>query len=349
MTYEAILAKMLDKVPSHLDKREGSVVFDSIAPAAFEISRVYATLEYFLMLGFLEGSVGEYLDYKAAESGIVRFAATNATIKVSVVNIGEEKLAVPINTKFFCEKNSLYYTVIDKSEDGDYILSCDSIGASGNINSGNFMPTTTVPNFYRAFYVTTISYGEDAEGDAALKKRCLEKMGDVTAQGNAAQYNKWAEGFSGIGRIRLELIDDILHIFILGGDNLPATEDIVESFQEYLDPNSEGLGMGVAPIGAKIVVHSPYTIEVNADVRLTIGTGADYNDVVAGIEEALLEMVKDVSFINDKFSYFDFTSRLLKVAGIASIQAVSINDATQDVPLIDNIVPRAGTVTVTLA
>ena len=34
ITYEEILKRMLDRVPSGLDKREGSVIYDALAPAA---------------------------------------------------------------------------------------------------------------------------------------------------------------------------------------------------------------------------------------------------------------------------------------------------------------------------
>ena len=37
VTYEEILKRMLDRVPSDVDKREGSIVYDALAPAAVEI------------------------------------------------------------------------------------------------------------------------------------------------------------------------------------------------------------------------------------------------------------------------------------------------------------------------
>ena len=37
MTYEQILERMLSRVPNTFDKREGSVIFDAIAPSAYEI------------------------------------------------------------------------------------------------------------------------------------------------------------------------------------------------------------------------------------------------------------------------------------------------------------------------
>lgn len=37
ITYEVILNRMLDRVPDYMDKREGSVIYDAMAPAAVEM------------------------------------------------------------------------------------------------------------------------------------------------------------------------------------------------------------------------------------------------------------------------------------------------------------------------
>ena len=41
VTYDAILARMLGRVPDDLDKREGSVIYDALAPAAIELQLMY--------------------------------------------------------------------------------------------------------------------------------------------------------------------------------------------------------------------------------------------------------------------------------------------------------------------
>ena len=37
ITYEVILKRMLDRIPSTMDKREGSIIYDALAPAAIEL------------------------------------------------------------------------------------------------------------------------------------------------------------------------------------------------------------------------------------------------------------------------------------------------------------------------
>lgn len=47
-TYEAILQRLLDRIPDTMDKREGAVIYDALAPAAIELNLAYIALEYLL-------------------------------------------------------------------------------------------------------------------------------------------------------------------------------------------------------------------------------------------------------------------------------------------------------------
>ena len=41
ITYESILQRMLDRIPDDMDKREGAVIYDALAPAAVELQLMY--------------------------------------------------------------------------------------------------------------------------------------------------------------------------------------------------------------------------------------------------------------------------------------------------------------------
>ena len=38
MTFDEIMERLLERVPDTFDKREGSVIWDALAPAAYELS-----------------------------------------------------------------------------------------------------------------------------------------------------------------------------------------------------------------------------------------------------------------------------------------------------------------------
>ena len=47
-TYEYLIAQALSKVPENLDKREGSIIYDSLAPACYELSEFYMELKKYI-------------------------------------------------------------------------------------------------------------------------------------------------------------------------------------------------------------------------------------------------------------------------------------------------------------
>lgn len=71
-TYESILADALSRVPSGFDTREGSIIYDAIAPACAELARLYIDLDSAMNESFGDTATGEFLDRRCAERGIIR-------------------------------------------------------------------------------------------------------------------------------------------------------------------------------------------------------------------------------------------------------------------------------------
>ena len=76
MTYENILQGMLNRVPDDIDKREGSVIYDALAPAAYFLADQYFQFENFVDLVLPDTALGEYLDRAVSAYGINRKQAT---------------------------------------------------------------------------------------------------------------------------------------------------------------------------------------------------------------------------------------------------------------------------------
>ena len=71
-TYEDILQQMLDRVPEGMDKREGSIIYDALAPAAAGLAILYIELDVILNQTFADTATGEYLEKRCAERGLTR-------------------------------------------------------------------------------------------------------------------------------------------------------------------------------------------------------------------------------------------------------------------------------------
>lgn len=81
ITYEDILQRMLDRVPNNMDKREGSIIYDALAPAAIELQLMYIELDVIMNESFADTASREYLIKRASERGITPEPATNAILK----------------------------------------------------------------------------------------------------------------------------------------------------------------------------------------------------------------------------------------------------------------------------
>ena len=93
-TFEYLMEQALSRVPDTIDKREGSIIYDALAPACYELAEYYMNLRKILIDTYALTASGEYLDLRVAEQGLTRYAATYATKKGTFVNNSDE----PANT-----------------------------------------------------------------------------------------------------------------------------------------------------------------------------------------------------------------------------------------------------------
>ena len=93
-TFENILNSMLNKVPSSFDKREGSIIYDALAPAAAELAQLYIDLDFTLKETFADTSDRKYLIMRAAERGFEPYGSTYAVAR------GVFNVEVPISSRF---------------------------------------------------------------------------------------------------------------------------------------------------------------------------------------------------------------------------------------------------------
>ena len=70
-SYETVMARMLDNVSNDVDKREGSVIWDAIAPCARELVNMYAEITQALDNTFAGTADREWLIKRCAEIGVV--------------------------------------------------------------------------------------------------------------------------------------------------------------------------------------------------------------------------------------------------------------------------------------
>ena len=120
VTYEVILQRMLERVQDahpDLDTREGSIIYDALAPAAVELQNAYLELDMVLDEAFADTASRYYLIKRAAERGLLPYDATRAIVKGVFT---PSDVVIPLGARFSVGTQT--YAVKEKITDGAYRL-----------------------------------------------------------------------------------------------------------------------------------------------------------------------------------------------------------------------------------
>lgn len=312
-TYEYLLQQALNQVPDTVDKREGSIIFDALAPACYVLAEYFVEMHRLSQEVSIETASGEWLDNKVLEVGIARNQATPAVKKAVFTAIDVQgnqiPLNVPIGSRFatISDDQPLYYTVTDVYRDpetgvievGAYEATCQTTGTAGDHYIGPIVPLDFVRDLATATLGNTVTPGTDTETDDDLRQRYLDKVRYRAFGGNVAQYKELAlsiEGVGGVqvyptwnggGTVKLCIVDGS-HNAIRNTDG--TVGDFVATVQNIIDPDTlgrtPGMGLGSAPIDHRVTVVTPelYVVDITADVYLS---GKTIDQVKPEIEAAI--------------------------------------------------------------
>ena len=284
-TFEFILERMLAEVPDSLDKREGSIIWDALAPAAAELAKMYIELKGILINTYPATAVGRYLDLKVEEVGLSRYEATKAVKLGTFIGTDDLPAVIPLGSRFssVSDTNPINYVVTAVYKEsgieqaGKYELTCEEAGTIGNNYIGNLLPISNVVELQSATLSDLLIPARDRETDDELYDRFVEKINSTSFGGNVAQYKEWVSAISGVGGAQIYPVWDgggTVKVSIIGSDYGVASNELISLVQESLDPTPQGQGLGQAPIGHTVTVGTATETPVN--FALTIVPEAGY-------------------------------------------------------------------------
>jgi len=330
MTYENILNDMLSRVKSDVDKREGSIIYDALAPAAYKLAETYFLLNNYVDLFFIDTTVGEYLDKKALDYGVTRKEARKAIRKI------ETNGPISIGTRWGIE--DLTYTITEVIDSTNYKAECNQAGELGNYYVGQLENIDNVSGI-TANLTDIITSGSNVESDDELRIRIKEQFINPAQDGNAAQYLKWATGYSGIGTAKVFPLwngPNTVKIAITNSLFKPGEVALVQEFQNYIDPGNKGLGNGIAPIGSKVTVTGGTKKDINISANIALNEG--YSEVI-GAAEAISNYLSTIVYKKNNVSYMRIGSTLLDCPSIMDISNLKVNGLVSDVILVEDEIP----------
>ena len=366
-TYANLRAAMLAQIPATFDLRDTAPIPTAISPAAYALAGFYLTLNQVQQQAFIQTAVGDSLDMLAPLGGISRYPES-AAVRLGVFNV-----SVPIGSRFSTINGSASInftatanaTVEDPQEGSFYFqLTAETPGAIGNEYTGAIVPITTIPGLTSAQITDILVPGDDVETDSDLRSRLIDALNNHPFGGNIAAYRTEILAIDGVGAVQVYPTwngGGTVKCSILGSDFLPASPQLVQNVQTAIDPPTQGLGLGMAPIGAQVTIVAPTELTVNISATLTLSAGYSIPQIQSAVEtaiEAYMLTVRqswgnNVGTTNVEYAADVYVARviaaILTVPGVVNATNVQLNGGTSDLILTETgtaqQVPVTGTVT----
>lgn len=347
--YDSVLNRLLDDMASRypdVDTRQSSLAYNAVVACATEIANLYSEQDALARETFAETATREGLVEKLHEIGLVAQDATYGEFE------GEFNIPIEIGTRF---NNDLYnYSVIEliKEPSGSdeyyhYKLLCDTAGTAPNNTFGNLTPIDYVQDLEWAQLTNVIKAGEDEEDTDAMRIRYFYAVNNSHTDGNVAQYKFWADEFEGVGRSKVFPCWDgvgTVKVSVISAAGRAVSSSLLADFQEYLDPDSKGLGEGQAPIGAKVTCTTATEQKVNVVANVKLAEG--YTDVATiDTSKVLTDFFSEIAYVDSSVNFMKLGALLMTVDGIKSVESLTLNGSNGNLALGDEVVPVLGTVT----
>lgn len=366
--YDYFLRKMLDAVPDNIDKREGSIIYDALAPAALVMGQQSLDMANVIKETYIKTASGEFLDYRAIEHGTSRYPATQTEAKAKVLNDKKEPLDnVQIGDKFASIGDSpIFYAVTKVNDDLTVELTAEVKGSSANSYIGQILPVTPNDLLSWAEITEITAPARDVESDDHLRARLLSSQSWIAYGGNVADYLDMTSKIDEVGAAQIYPTwngGGTVKVVILNNDLMPASASLVQKVKNTLDPeDKQAEGYGLAPIDHAVTVTAPEELIVNVDISVKLDdtkvTRYVKDSITKAVEGYFQSLRKDWADINQKLGrgYQEtiyrskILSQVMLTEGVVNAKLPSLNGKDADIDLVftnsKSQLPVVGTVTI---
>ena len=348
VTFEKLLQRILDRMRNGVDKREGSIAYDTIAPVAIELQNSYINLNSVLSETYADTASKYFLIKRCNERGI------NITPASYAVRQGEFNIDVPIGSRF--SLNELNYIVTEQIDTGLFRMRCETPGVVGNAETGSLIPVDYIEGLESATLTDVLIPGEDEEDIEHLRQRYFDSFKSQAFGGNIADYKEKINAIDGVGGVKIYRAFNgggTVKAVIVDGTFAKPSDVLVNEVQRIIDPiENQGEGLGLAPIGHKVTVVGCGETVVNVQTKITIKSDWTWSmvelDVQKAIDEYFTELAKnwedsDKNALVVRISQIE--TRLLDIDGIIDISNTLLNGVASNLSIDKDNIPVRGSVT----
>lgn len=350
LTYEMILERMLGRIPNNIDKREGSIIYDALAPAAVEIKLMYIEFDNIMNESFADTASREYLIRRAAERGISPDSATFAILKGEFT---PENIDVT-GQRFSMSNQNINYTVKEKISNGVYQVECETDGIIGNQHLGTIIPIDYINGLQTAELTDVLIPAKDEQDTESLRNEYFGSFESKAFGGNIKDYLVKTNSIDGVGATKVTPTwngGGTVKLTILDAQYNKASSTLINLVQQEIDPTQDSMGGGIAPIGHVVTVDTATEKSINITATIVLDDGyfwgTTQGKAIESIQEYLLELRKvwaNLESLTVRITQIE--TRLLSVPGIIDVSNTAINGVTDNLALTKYEIPVFGGISV---
>lgn len=194
-TADEIMQRMLSRVPDDIDKSEGSYIWDSLYPSAFELYQQKEISRYLIMQAFARYASGSFLLEHANDRG-VKVPEPKPSIVYLLFNVAPGTI-IPKGTRAGVENTDISFgtdeEVVIDDESSIVSATCEVAGTVGNVLANKItMLLDSVPGVISVTNPMPATGGIDVEPDDTLRYRILQSKQNPEKGGGDSDYERWA-------------------------------------------------------------------------------------------------------------------------------------------------------------
>lgn len=353
MTVDYIMERMLQNVSGDIDQREGSIIYDTLMPCAIELANLYIELDMVLNEGFADTASMEYLAKRAAERGLLPEMATCAHVKGKFYGA-----KIPVGKRYSC--NGFNYKIVEELESMEpgiyyYELICEEAGSEANGILGQLEPVSTddyVSDLQFAEIIDVIVPGEDDEDQEFFRGRYYASFEEKPFGGNIADYKEKVKKIDGVGGVKVYPVwngGGTVKLVIINSKYEKPADELVAKVQEEIDPDQEGSGIGIAPIGHIVTAKAVDEKRISVSFTLTCEKDYSFTNVKPRIEASIDAYFKEIAQEWEQKSagvirLSQIEYRILNVEGVLDVTNTALNGKAANLILGADEIPVRGDV-----
>jgi uncharacterized phage protein gp47/JayE len=328
-----LLQQLLAHISDTYDKTPGYITYDMLKSVALVLSGQLDRLDGIEDLLDVDNLTDALLEaFVRQRKGLTRNPATKARGVLLVSGNGTVTMG-----DLFESSSGVQFSATETktiSGNGQVNVLAMKAGASGNVPAGQITQIpVTIPGITSVTNPEPTHDGFEAETDDSLRTRYYVAVRTPPTSANVYQYLQWALEVPGVGAANVFPVErgpNTVEVIIIDQDRLPPSESLIDAVQSYIDPNSEGLGNGAAPIGAKCFVLGATALPLNINVTVQIMTGYTESEVQANIETSIREYLKGIAFQQNYVSHARIGESILNSEGVEDYSGLLINGLAEN-------------------